>query len=435
MKVSYRLSLLAVALALPAVFVPTPLARQVLATIAALALLAVAIEAPPGLLRHLGRVLIPWLASFVVAAAFLAAQLAPTPLAPAAHPIWQGVAAALSPAPPGHTTIDVGATLVSLEAALAGFALATAAAAVAIDRLRAERLASGFAAIAGAAAVAGLAIAHAPAAWLGAAGAAPARAPLAAIAGLGLIVDLALIAHAVDFAATPGERPPPAALRARLALLGLGAVASLAALATTAPPATGVAVAFGVLALVAVTTIRRLALTFWPAALTAVAAVAIAAVTIAHGFAVTAGDLVWRFATSADPAAIAAGDRALADLGWLGAGAGTADQLLAAYREFGETLALRAPTVAAEWTIGLGRAGFAIVVVWALGAAAYLLGCGLARGRDWVYAAAAGAATLTLTAAIFTDAALTTPAVAALAAAALGLGVGQSVSRSVAGPP
>ena len=77
MKLSTRLLTLTVAAAPVAMFAPGELARQFVATIAALALFAVALEAPPGLLRHLARVQRPWIASFACAAAYLAAQILP----------------------------------------------------------------------------------------------------------------------------------------------------------------------------------------------------------------------------------------------------------------------------------------------------------------------------------------------------------------------
>ena len=106
-KLSTLLLLLIVAAAPVAMFAPGELARQIIATVAALALLVVALEAPPGLLRHLARVQRPWLASFACAAIYLAAQLLPIPLGAPAHPVWSGVAAALDPPPPGHVTIDL----------------------------------------------------------------------------------------------------------------------------------------------------------------------------------------------------------------------------------------------------------------------------------------------------------------------------------------
>jgi hypothetical protein len=157
---------------------------------------------------------------------------------------------------------------------------------------------------------------------------------------------------------------------------------------------------------------------------------ALALVAIAHGLSATSGDLTQRFAAAADPVAIAAGDRALADLDGFGGGAGASAELLSIYGGFGAPSPIRAPTTAADWTIGLGRPAFAIAVVWAAGAAVFLFRSALVRGRDWIYAAAAAAAILTVVAEAFTDSSLTAPSLGALAAMLLGLGVGQSVSRS-----
>jgi hypothetical protein len=433
-KLSNLLLLLIAAAAPAAMFASGELARQLVATIAALALLAVAFEAPPGLLRHLARVQRPWIASFACAAAYVAAQILPIPVAAPAHPVWSGVAAALDPPPPGHVTIDLGATLSSLETLLACFAVALTAAAVAIERTRAERALIWIAGVSTAAAVALLAGDHLVP-WHGDSIAAALRwAPFAAASGLGLIVNLALIFHLAENDGAPAERPSPWRRRLRLAVPLLGAAVCFGAVAARAPLCVGAAAALGVVGFLVVAIIRRLSLSFWPAALTTTAAAALVVIPIAHGFAATAGGLLWRFATSADAADLAACERALADVGWFGGGAGASAELLSIYRDFGALSPVRAPTTAADWAFGLGKPACAVVSLWAIGASIALFWSALARGRDWVYAAAAAAAILTLEAEAFTDLSLTTSVVGALAAAVLGLGVGQSVSRSASSP-
>jgi hypothetical protein len=433
-KLSNLLLLLIVAAAPVAMFAPEALARQLIATIAASALLAVAVEAPPGLLRHLARIQRPWIASFACAAAYLAAQLLPIPVAAPAHPVWSGVAAALTPPPFGHVTIDLGATLLSLETLLACFAVALTAAAVAIERARAERALFWVAGASTAAAVA-LAAGEYVVPSHGDALAAGLRwAPFAAASGLGLIVNLALIFHVAETEGAPAERRTPRRRALKLAILGISAAVCFGAVATRAPLFVGAAVGVGVVGFLVVAIIRRLGMSFWPAALTATAAAALVIIPIAHGFSATTGDLLWRFATSADASDFAACERALADVGWFGGGAGVSAELLSIYRDFGALSPIHAPTTAADWTFGLGKPAVAVVLLWAIGASIFLFWSAFARGRDWIYAAAAAAAILTLEAEAFTDLSLATPAVGALAAALLGLGVGQSVSRSASSP-
>lgn len=134
------------------------------------------------------------------------------------------------------------------------------------------------------------------------------------------------------------------------------------------------------------------------------------------------------------PRILAACQRALADLGWFGGGAGVSAELLSIYRDFGALSSIYAPTTAADWTFGLGKPAVAVVSLWAIGASIVFFWSALARGRDWIYAAAAAASILTLAAEAFTDLSLATPVVGALAAVVLGLGVGQSVSRSASNP-
>jgi hypothetical protein len=433
-KLSNHLLLLIVAAAPVAMFAPGELARQLLATIAALSLLAVAVEAPPGLLRHLARIERPWIASFACAAAYLVAQLLPIPAAAPAHPVWSGVATALDPPPPGHVTIDLGATLLSLETLLACFAVALTAAAVAIERARAERALIWVAGAATAAAVALAAGEYIIPSYGDSIAAGLRWAPFAAASGLGLIVNLALIFHVAENEGAPGERRTPRRRRLRLAILGLSAAVCFGAVATRAPLFVGAAVGIGVVGFLVVAIIRRLGLSFWPAALTATAAAALVVIPIAHGFSATTGDLLWRFATSVDAADFATSERALADVGWFGGGAGVSAELLSIYRDYGALSSVHAPTTAADWAFGLGKPAIAVVSLWAIGASIFLFWSALARGRDWIYAAAAAALILTLEAEAFTDLSLATPVVGALAAVALGLGVGQSVSRSASSP-
>jgi hypothetical protein len=433
-KLSNRLLLLIVVAAPAAMFAPEALARQFIASIAALALLAVALEAPPGLLRHLARIGLPWTVAFACAAVYLAAQLLPMPIAAPAHPVWSGVAAALDPPPPGHVTIDLGATLLSLETLLACFAVALTAAATAIERARAERAlfwVAGASTAAAAALAAGEYVvpSHGESILAGIP-----LAPFAAASGLGLIVNLALIFHVAENAGAPAERRTPRRRSLQLATLGLCAAVCFGAVATRAPPFVAAAIGVGVVGFLVVAVIRRLGLSFWPAALTTTAAAALVAIAIARGFSATTGDLLWRFAASADAADLAACQRALADVGWFGGGAGVSAELLSIYRDFGAPSSIYAPTTAADWTFGLGKPAVAVVSLWAIGASIVLFWSALARGRDWIYAAAAAASILTLEAEAFTDLSLASPVVGALAAVVLGLGVGQSVSRSASNP-
>jgi hypothetical protein len=433
-KLSNLLLLLIVAAAPVAMFVPAELARQLIATIAASALLAVAVEAPPGLLRHLARIQRPWIASFACAAVYLAAQLLPIPAAAPAHPVWSGVAAALDPPPPGHVTIDLGATLLSLETALAYFAVALTAAAVAIERARAERALSWVAGASTAAAVA-LAAGEYVVPSHGESMAAGLRwASFAAASGLGVIVNLALIVHVAENEGAPAESRTPRRRLLRLAILGLGVAVCFGAVATRAPLFVDAAVGVGLVGFLVVAIVRRLGMSFWPAALTTTAAAALVVIPIAHGFSATTGDLLWRFATSTDASEIGAYERALADVGWFGGGAGVSAESLSIYRDFGALSSIYAPTTAADWVFGLGKPAVVVVSLWAIGASIFLFWSALARGRDWIYAAAAAALILTLEAEAFTDLSLTTPVVGALAAVVLGLGVGQSVSRSASSP-
>ena len=167
---------------------------------------------------------------------------------------------------------------------LAYFAVALTAAAVAIERARAERALIWVAGASTAAAVI-LAAGEYVVSSHGDALAAGLRwAPFAAASGLGLIVNFALIVQVAENEGAPAERRTPRRRLLRLTVLGLSAAVCFGALAARAPLFASVAVALGVVAFLVVAIIRRFGLSFWPAALTTTAAAALVVIPIANGF-------------------------------------------------------------------------------------------------------------------------------------------------------
>ncbi|MGH6853747.1 MAG: hypothetical protein ACREDJ_11255, partial [Methylocella sp.] len=122
--------------------------------------------------------------------------------------------------------------------------------------------------------------------------------------------------------------------------------------------------------------------------------------------------------------------RLLSDAPFFGDGAGSFGALLPIYqaRNTGSRAA-GAVTAAAKLSIEMGEATLWISVVAASLAVFVLLLGASRRGRDWFYAAAAGACLVTLINLAFVNVGLSGAAIASLSATIFGLGLVQSKGR------
>jgi hypothetical protein len=345
-----------------------------------------------------------------------------------AHPIWKSAAAALAHPLASAISVDPGATIIALGQYLSMVAAAFLAAAVAVDRQRAEWVF--FALIIATTAIALMTLVHAlffPGSWLSAC----AQEQAIDCGAIGTIIASAACVRALErYEMRQAAHGSASALRSSF-------VAPCAALAICAAavlfPATMpnlFATAYGLLAFVCVMLIRRLDLGLLGITGLAVTAIGVAILLLAAHPSERGASMFLSFATS--PGALRSlSQHVLDDAPLVGTGARTFLALAPVYREINDPQpACTAATAAATFAIELGRPMLWLIVLGTLAAVVMLLRDALQRGRDWFYPAMGGGCLLTLLLMSFTNAGLLGTSTGLLSAAALGLAFAQSKSRS-----
>src|SRR5262245_39493660 len=120
------------------VFLDNPIIRSLIAAAAAVSVAVVGLRMRPGEAGFLSKVIRPVALMAVLPAVWMLIQAMPLPSSGLAHPIWKTAASALGIPLAGSISIDPGATLLAFAQYLSATAIAFVAAAVAIDRRRAE---------------------------------------------------------------------------------------------------------------------------------------------------------------------------------------------------------------------------------------------------------------------------------------------------------
>src|SRR5450631_1976015 len=115
-----------------------PIIHGLVTATAAVSLAIVALRIRPGEAGFLSTVIRPMAIIAAIPALWMLVQVLPLKTVGLANPIWESAAAALGRPLAGSISIDPGATLISLARYLSAAAIAFVAAAVAIDRRRAE---------------------------------------------------------------------------------------------------------------------------------------------------------------------------------------------------------------------------------------------------------------------------------------------------------
>lgn len=389
----------------------------------AVALVAVALALPSTSLTRFTRLLRPALVIvLVVPALWMLVQVLPMPVTALANPIWASAATALNQVFAGAITIDVGVTLLSLTQYCAVIAAALVAAAVALDRQRAESILYVLLAISTLVAARQIALdfgfLHVRADQSGADGA---EATVFAVAGI--LMSCASLLHAYDRRQRSGRQRRSS--RAMI-LFGATAIVSLltcvAALLIHADSGTFVAALVGAGTLSAVFAIRQWMLGPWgKAGLAAAAAVgllgAFAAIPVKKDM-----DLAVAWSTQPQTAT----ERMLSDVPPAGSGAGTFEALLPLYRDIGTLATRETPTAAAAITIEMGRTFLVGLILAALSGALMLFHRSLSRGHDYVYAGTGAGALLALAVMAFLNGGILSLGASLFAAVLCGLAFAQS---------
>jgi hypothetical protein len=402
------------------------IALGLVAEVLAVALVITARSLRPGETGFLIAIIRRPLALAAIPAGWILVQALPLHLF--AHPIWKSAEAALGHPLAAAISVDSGATVIALGQYLSMLAAAFLAAAVAVDRQRADWVF--FALIIATTIIALMFLAHElffPGPWLGTC----AQEQAIVCSAMGAIIAAAACIRSIDRyeirqAAHRPRWPLLSTFAAPCAALAI--CAGAVALPATMP--TLFAVAYGLLALACVTLIRRFDLGLLGIVGLTVTAVGIAILLLAAHPNERGTSISLSFTTSSAEIK-SLSQHVLNDAPLVGTGARTFLALAPVYHEINDPQpACSAATAAATFAIELGRPMLWLIVFGALIGFVALLRDALQRGRDWLYPAMGGASILTLLLLSFTDAGLLGTTSGLIIAAALGLAFAQSKSRS-----
>ena len=411
-----------------------PIIHSLVAAAVSVSVAIVAIRIRPGEASFLAIVIRPVIVVAAVPALWMLVQVLPLKTVGLAHPIWESVATALGRPLAGSISIDPGDTLISLVRYLSTAAIAFVAAAVAIDRRRAEWIL-----VALTVATTLIALMVLPAGlggltFLNNSHSGPGA--NAAIDSEALGVILALVTALHMFERRKIQRTDRGGLTVWFWSVFVTCLMALVicafALIVSATSQAYFSVACGVATLIVAVVIRRFNFGPWGylAIISITLLVAIAAIALRSGSRTV--DLTVAFATHVPAPLIAITQRALMETNWAGTGAGTFAAVLPIYRDIDELAAgPMAPTAAAAIAVEMGRPFLWANVMAAIALAVALLRASVRRGRDYLYSTAGASCIVTITPLAFGNAGLLSTPVSIIAIAVIGIAIGQSKSRSI----
>jgi hypothetical protein len=413
------------------ILVDGPIVQGLVAAVAAVSVAIAAVRIRPGEADFLSTVIRTAAVVAAVPAIWMLIQVMPLQSIGLAHPIWKSAASALGQPLAGSISIDPGATLVAFVRYLSAAAITFVAAAVAIDRRRAEWVLFALTATATLIAMMLLAAKLGVFTFLSVG---DGQAGIAATdsACLGVIFATAAALHASDRSKTRQPDQVSSAMWPAFAVYLTALVICSLAVIVTATAQAYFAVISGVAALAVAIVIRRFGIGPWgiAAIISITLFVAIAAVALQPSSRTV--DLTLAFAPQSSMPLIAATQGILAETGWAGTGAGTFAAVLPIYRDIDELASLHtAPTAAAAIAVELGRP-----ILWAALIAAIVLVFTLLRGalrrqRDSYYSIAGASCIVALALLSFCNSGLLSTPISVLAAVAIGIAIAQSKSRLI----
>ena len=413
------------------IVVDGPITLGLLAATAAMSLAIVGLRIRPREAGFLSSAIVPVVPVAALPAMWLLIQAMPLTSSELVHPIWKSAAVALGVPVIGSISIDPGATLISLVRYLSAAAVAFVAAAVAIDRRRAEWIF--FALTVAVTVIALMSLAVSLGVFTFPSSENTGQLQVAAIdcAGLGIIFATAAALDTFERSKTRQSDRASPWIRPTL----VGWLAAFAICFVTVIGATGAvyfAVICGVATIVIPVMIRRLSLGPWgiAAIISITAIVAIAVIAFQPGIRTT--NFTLAFATQASTPLIAVTQRVLAETAWTGTGAGTFAGILPIYQGIDELAVGRiAPTAAAAIAIEMGRPFFWVMLMAASALAFALLRGSLWRQRDSYYSTAGASCVVVITLLSFANVGPLSTSVALIGSVAIGVAIAQSKSRSI----
>lgn len=385
-------------------------------------LILVSVKLPPGEAQHMATVVSrPFLVVAAFPAVLMIMQMLPLPFL--TNPVWTSVSTGFPHGVAGTVSVDIGATAIALARYLSAIGAIVLAAAVAINRERAESVLLGAAAATVLISFAALFHDLFDFNFLAM------REEALDCACLGVTLSAACAILVLERHETRRYNPGPT--QEKLLLASLACLTAFlicaGAVAAARSGSLAFAAASGFLTLCAAVAIRR-----WALGRLGAAAIGVTAAVIAAALAtVAASDPDLRFAfVKKDTGAVELTRRLLSDAPFFGDGAGSFDALLPIYQASSSgSSATEAVTAAAKLSIEMGKATLWIFVAVAAFAVFVLLRGASRRRRDWCYAAAAGACLVTLMNLAFINVGLSGAAIALLSATIFGVGLSQSRGR------
>ncbi|MHC2436888.1 hypothetical protein [Bradyrhizobium sp. USDA 4451] len=401
------------------------LATGLVGAATSLGLLASLTAIRPGELSFLKSVAGPAMAAALLPMLWIILQMLPLPTL--ANPVWKFAGETLGASLTGSVTIDTGASLGALLVWLSFLSVMIAAAAIAIDARRADRVARSIAATAAVAGLILLSDSDPLKTWLGAASAAR-----DATANGFLLVVLAGVplglARALDGGGGHGDGRTQARLAQLRWLLAASTLLCVICACWYGRRGAAIALAAGIALVLMTFAARKLHLHRWSSA---AAAAAIALIALATAVANRHPDVPLAIAFTEAPAELVQSTlNLLGDLPALGSGAGTTAMLASTYMDWqGATTRPVVATSAAALIAQFGSAMFWTLLAVTVAAIAAFTAGARNRGRDWSYSAAAAAVLLTLALAAFTLPELPALPGVIVLGAVIGTGLAQRISR------
>jgi hypothetical protein len=415
-------------------FLDGPVTLGFACAVLAIALIVFAQMQRPGELAHLSTLVWPIAFIMILPALLMALQTVPLPfLSHFANPIWESASTALGRSLMPSLSIDPGATLFSLCRYLAWLGVGLLAAAISIDRQRAEWVL--FAVTAATVLIANLLILSdaAGSSLFSEVQNAARRGGALDAAALGVVLSVACADRAYERFETRRSTVPRSGPRlARNFLLCLMAfIICTGAVAQAHSVNAMFAAAIGLVILLSVIMIRRFGLGLGGACSVALIGCVLALAFFGESSSQNGLDFSIRFAPKSVSSSAMA-QRLLADSTWIGTGAGTYHDLVPIYRDPSELADnVYPPTAAGQFSVEWGRPLFWVGVLTAIVMIVKLFRAALNRGRDSFYPAAGASALAVLLIAAFGNPGLTGATTLILSGAVLGLALAQSRSRAI----
>ena len=409
-----------------------PITHGIVTAVAAILVATVAVRIRSGEAGFLSSVIRPMATVAAIPALWMLVQVLPLDIVGLAHPIWKSAESALGRPLFGSISVDPSATLISLIRYLSTAAITFVAAAVALDRQRAQWIL--FALTAATTVIAVMVLTAALGGLTFLSDDVLMKDASTDSAALGVILAAATALH--TFAVRKMRRAEQVGSSVWFWQIFVASLLSFAicssAIILTAKTQTYFAIACGVAILTVAGIIRRFSFGPWGYAAIVSTALVIAFAVVAIQPDSRILPLALAFATNASPHLIAITQRILAETSWVGTGAGTFAAVLPIYRGLDElVVAPMAPTAAAAIAVELGQPLLWTIVVVAIALAITLLRGSIQRRLDSLYSAAGAGCVVTATLLGFGNSGVFSTTVLSITAVVVGIAIAQSKSRMI----